>query len=241
MDRVYLAPGLLADGRIVVTGAERRHLADALRVRVGDEFLATDGQGMEYELVAERVDRRELEAVVRAERRVPPPRGHAVTLALAPPKGSRMETAVEKTVECGVGRIVPLRTERSVVRPADGSERTERWRRVARSALAQSGGAWLPPILDSHGWSEALALDGRSYVAHLDPEAAPLSAALADVRVGDPVTVLIGPEGGFSDAEIEESRRAGAIAVSLGDTKLRTETAAIVAVALAVAALRPAD
>jgi len=227
----------------VVTGAERRHVADALRLRPGDEFLATDGIGHEYHLVVEAAGRRELRAAVRRETNVAEEPGRAVTVALAPPKGSRMETAVEKCVECGVGRIVPLRAERSVVRTADGTERSERWRRVARSATAQSGRSWLPEILEVHALAEALSLDGTVFLAHPDEGAVPLRAALAGAGVapGDAVTLLVGPEGGFSPDEVEESRRAGATAVSLGHTRLRTETAAIVAVAETVASLRTPD
>jgi len=234
---VFLPSALLADDRFVVTGAERHHLADALRVRPGDLFLATDGEGHEVLLETVTVNRAELCAVVRERTARPPGPGLRVTLALAPPKGRRMEIAVEKAVECGVGRILPLLTERSVVRSRDESERLERWRRVARSATAQSGRLRLPFVSPPVPLSEALAQPGRRLLAHPGDDAVSVARSLEGLAADEPVLLLVGPEGGFADGEVEEARRAGAIAVSLGRTRLRSETAGIVAVALALAAL----
>jgi 16S rRNA (uracil1498-N3)-methyltransferase len=238
VDRVFLSPESRTGDRFVVEGAERRHLADALRVRPGETFLATDGTGREYLLEAVTVDKRSLVAAVREDRAGAPEPGQHVTLAIAPPKGTRMETAVEKAVECGVGRIVPLRTERSVVKSTEGTERLERWRRVARSALAQSGRCRLPEVTEPATLADVLGGAGLRLLAHLDAEARPLRDVLDGAgpagEAAGSIVLLVGPEGGFSDAEAEEARRSGAIAVSLGGTRLRTETAAIVAVALTV-------
>ena len=232
----------MRDGdRVVVRGEERRHLA-VLRVRPGERFLATDGEGHELLLETERVSRSELAARVVEERVLPAEPGRAVTLAVAPPKGARMDVAVEKATECGVGRIVPLQTERSVVRGRDASERVARWLRIAGSATAQSGRSRVPEVAPFASFAEALdaAGTGRLLLAHFAPHARSVAAALADVRAGDPVMILVGPEGGFTNAEIDLARRRGALAVSLGPNRLRTETAAVVAVALTVAALSSA-
>jgi 16S rRNA (uracil1498-N3)-methyltransferase len=239
MDRVFVPPELISEGRAVLTGAVRRHLADSLRVRKGERFLATDGQGSEYLLETETADRRKLVArVVTHQRRAPGP-GRGLTLAIAPPRGGRMEIAVEKAVECGVGRIVPLKCARSVVKDRRDSSRPERWRRIAQSATAQSGRVHLPEILGARGFSEALAgaAAGKRLIAHPGLEAWSIPAALSGTRAGDPVTLFVGPEGGFTDEEVEEARTSGALFVSLGPTRLRTETAAIAAVALVVAFL----
>lgn len=241
MDRVFLPADLLRDGRFVVDGASRRHLADALRVRPGDLFLATDGEGNEYLLETETVTRRDLIAVVKERTTRPPGAGERITLAIAPPRGRRMETAVEKAVECGVGRIVPLLTEHSVLRAEADSERLERWRRIAQSATAQSGRMRTPPVDEPVTLPEALARPGRSVIAHPTPDARTIASAVASLAPGEGMTLLVGPEGGFSEAEVDQARREGAIAVSLGPTRLRSETAAIVAVALAMAALGDAS
>ena len=114
-----------------------------------------------------------------------------------------------------------------------------RWHRVACSATAQSGRTHLPEITGALPFTEALAkaADGLMLLAHPGLDAYSIPAALGKARVGDPVTLFVGPEGGFTDEEVEEARSAGALEVSLGPTRLRTETAAIAAVALVLAFL----
>lgn len=239
MNRVYLPPASFVERRAVVSGPERHHLVDVLRVRLGERFLATDGRGREYLLEVSSVDRDALMAKTLEEHRHPPGPGRAVALAIAPPKGGRMEVAVEKTVECGVGKIVPIRTERSVVKSRDDSGRVERWRRVACSAVAQSGLAYIPEISAVRAFREVLeeaSSSGTVLLAHPGLTAKSVAGALAGV-LGAPVTLFVGPEGGFTDDELDEATRFGAIPVSLGPTRLRTETAAIVAVALVLASV----
>lgn len=236
MDRVFLPPGAFSDGRALVSGAERHHLADVLRVQQGDRFLATDGAGQEYVLEAETVTRHEIAARVLEEKHRDPGPGRGITLAIAPPKGGRMEIAVEKTAECGIRRIVPLQTSRSVLKGREESARFERWRRVARSATAQAGRFYATEIAPVRTLVEALedAAAGRILLAHPTLTAASVPSAMGDAG-DDPVTIFVGPEGGFTDEELEDARRFGATRVSLGPTRLRTETAAIVAVTLAMA------
>lgn len=240
MDRVFLAPDALNETHATVTGQERRHLSDVLRVHPGDRFLATDGVGNEYLLETERADRQELVARIVDKRTRQPGIGRAVTLAIAPPKGGRMEIAIEKTVECGIGRIIPLETSRSVVKKLDDSSRTDRWRRVARSAVAQAGRFYLTEIAPVMTLSEALedAAGGSILLAHpaLTSRSVP---SVLDGSDADRVTIFVGPEGGFTDEELAEGEKVGAVPVSLGPTRLRTETAAIVAVTLAIASFIP--
>ena len=240
MDRIFLPASLRSGPRFLVEGAERRHLT-ALRVRAGDRFLATDGEGREYLLEATAVSKAQVIAEVREERTRPATAGARVTLAVAPPKGTRMEIAVEKAAECGVGRILPLETTRSVVRGKGETERIARWRRVACSATAQSEGVWAPVIAGFTPFAEALAAaradGGRLLLANPAEGARAVAAALAGTPPSTGVTVLVGPEGGFTEEEVAQARNEGAVDVTLGPHRLRTETAAVVAVALAIAAL----
>jgi 16S rRNA (uracil1498-N3)-methyltransferase len=237
MDRVLLPPASRDGARFVVSGAARRHL-DVLRVRPGDRFLATDGAGREFLLEAERCTRAELVAAIREERVPPPAPGEQTTLAVAPPKGARMEIAIEKAVECGVGRIVPLVAERSIVKGRGDSERAARWRRVAAAATAQSGRCRLVEISEFSALGDVLAAGGsRVLIAHPAADARSVAEALRGAGGNDLVSILVGPEGGFTEQEVERARRSGAVPVSLGPHRLRTETAAVVAVALAVASL----
>ncbi|HET9886098.1 MAG TPA: RsmE family RNA methyltransferase [bacterium] len=240
MDRVYIPKDKVAGGQAVVDGESRDHLVKSLRVRVGDRFLATDGEGRELLLETTGMKPRTLEARVVEERRVAPGIGRAITLALCPPKGSRMETAVEKCAEMGAGKIVPLLCTRSVVKTEEDSARVERWRRIARSAMVQSEQCWsleitaprtMDALLDENGWAQLL-------LAHPAPDAMAIDVALAASNGNSPVTLLVGPEGGFTDEEVNGARKKGARTVTLGATRLRSETAAIVALALALDSLR---
>jgi 16S rRNA (uracil1498-N3)-methyltransferase len=239
MDRVFLPARELAAERVVIRSASHRHLFDVLRVRHGERFAATDGEGGEVLLEAERAGRREIVArVIERNWREPGP-GRAVTLAIAPPKGPRMDTAIEKSVECGVGRVIPLQTERTIVKVRSPSQRLERWQRVAVAAAVQAGRVWIPEVTAPRNLGDVMKETSSAHLLLAHPQAGAVSvrAALAESTPDDSVVILIGPEGGFAPAEVEEGRRLGAVAVSLGPNRLRTETAAIVGVSLVIAAL----
>lgn len=204
--------------------ADRHHLQRVLRLRDGETVTAGDGRGSVVEC---RFAHGELEP---ADEPVFTPRPDPLrTIAFAPVKGERPEWAVQKLTELGVDRIVALRGDRSVVRwdQDRAAGHLERWRRVAREAAMQSRRAWLPTIAaDVHTVSsfvEAAALGGG--VVQADQGGGDLSR---DVH-----TVLIGPEGGWSEAE-----RGVLPVVSLGPHVLRTETAALAA-AVRLCTFRP--
>lgn len=155
-----------------------------------------------------------------------------VSLYQAVPKGGRMDLVVEKSTEVGVTRIVPLVTERGIVEP--GSGKVERWRRVAATAARQSLRVGVPEVLEPTPFAAAVRQAGGSGV--LLHNHAGLST-LEDV-VGPAVSVFVGPEGGWSEEEVGLAAGAGLALAQLGPYRLRSETAGIVAVARARAALQ---
>lgn len=194
--------------------AAGHHLGRVLRLRPGEPVVATDGRGR-WRLCRYVPGGLEPAGAVEHE---PPPQP-AVTVAFAPAKGDRPEWVVQKLTELGVDRIVPLVTERSVVR-WDGGRRSralERLRRVAAEAVGQSRRVWVPEVTDVR------TLDDLDHLA-----AAP-GVALAQPGGGalDPATtvVAVGPEGGWGSGELA----AGRPTIGLGPTVLRADTAAIVA------------
>ena len=201
-----------------LTPEDRHHLARVLRLTPGEVVIASDGHGAST-VCTFTGDGPLLEptsAVTRHPRPVP-----ALTVGFAPAKGDRPEWVVQKLTELGVDRIVPLATDRSVVRwSGDRAEHAlERLRRVAREAAAQSRRTWLPEVAEPLGlgaFAQEVGAGGGQLV-------------LAD-QDGDPPTlerpsVAVGPEGGWSDAE----RAMGLARVTLGDGVLRAETAAVAA------------
>lgn len=215
------------EGEIVTLDAETsKHLVQVLRMAPGDGVVLFDGRG--HEVDGEIVDDHKRRATVRAvgaARFVAP--AHEVHLLVGIPKGQAMDLAVRQATEAGVTHVHPVETERAV--PRGG--KADRWRTIAASAAAQCGRADVPEVLEPVGLAEALeavAHVGDKRVAHPGGEA--LGRAVGDVAV------LLGPEGGLTDAEVDQAVAAGFVAMGLGRWILRTSTAAAVAVAMVVEA-----
>ena len=205
---------------------DARHLSSVLRLKDGEAVGATDGRGGYVACRYSGSGRLTASGPVAVTPRPAP----ALTVGFVPVKGDRPEWAVQKLTELGVDRIVLLSSDRSVVR-WEGSRLEShlgRLRRVARSAVMQSRQLWLPEI------SGVVPL-----AAVLSPAAAPSYLAVADMGGGpvraDVHTILIGPEGGWSDAERDLFARSATPAVSFGPSVLRAETAAVTAGALMTA------
>ena len=225
----------------MVGGDEHHHLARVLRARPGDAITLFDGAGTELRARVVRVGRAETELAADEaanaavdDARVARVAGAPLVLLTAVPRGGRMDFLVQKCSELGVARIIPVITARSVARPEP--DRRARWEKIAREAARQCGRADVPvvdPPIALAGALVAPALPARRLVLSPDPGGQSLRATLPERA---PTAILIGPEGGLSEAEAEAARAAGFVSVSLGPLILRVETAAVVAVALAAEA-----
>ena len=205
---------------------EAQHLLRALRGRPGDVLEVVDAGRRLF--VAEL--RGGGEAVV-LEAVETPAEDAEVFLYQAVPKGGRMDLVVEKATEVGVTGIVPLITERGVVKPRD--RKVERWRRLAGAAARQSLRLRVPEVLEPVHFSEAVWRIGRDGVLlHNAPDLDPLEAV-----VSSRVSLFVGPEGGWSEEELRLAEEAGLARAQLGPYRLRSETAGMVAVARVRAAL----
>jgi 16S rRNA (uracil1498-N3)-methyltransferase len=207
-----------------------QHVSKALRLKAGDGLVVFDGRGGEYEASIQRVDRGAVDVKLGAFRDVDREPPLDVGLVQGLPEADKMDWIIQKAVELGVGWIQPVVCERSVVRLS--GERAERralhWQRVAVAACEQSGRNRIPdvrPILDFRAW---LALAGESPRWLLSPGA----PALAARGVPPPgLELVVGPEGGLSERELDLAGTRGCIPVGLGPRVLRTETAALAALA----------
>jgi len=228
--RLFVPPERLGGGRVIIAGDDHRHLARVLRAQPGTSVTLFDGVGGEIDARVLRVARDETELELGARREPPAAAVAPLTLLTAVPRGGRMDLLVQKTCELGVARIVPVTTERSVVRPEPG--RSARWEKIAREAARQCGRADVPVVAAATALAAALAapeLPSRRLVLWEQQRGRPLRAALG---TPEPTAVLVGPEGGFAPTEIAAAEAAGFVPVALGPRILRVETAAIVAVAL---------
>ncbi len=209
-----------------VPAGEAHYVLKVLRARTGDILEVVDA------------DRRLFAAELRGggeatilEALEAPDESVEVSLYQAVPKGGRMDLVIEKATEVGVTRIVPLVTQRGTVEPRGG--KVERWRRVAEAAARQSLRMGVPEVLGPVPFAEAAKQVGETGVLlHNAPDLDPL-----EDLVGSPASLFVGPEGGWSELEIRLATEAGLALAQLGPYRLRSETAGVVAVARARAAL----
>lgn len=233
MPRFFVRQNQIEHQEITVLGEDAHHIARSLRMAVGEELTVCDMQGNEYRGPIVRFD--EDRAVVmrieacRASVNEPPCR---IRLFQALPKGDKMDTVIQKAVECGVSEIIPFESERCVVKAkADGEERkTERRRRIATEAAKQCGRSVIPDVCQTVSFSQMIAMAKECDLGLFCYEGdgtRPLGALLKEASEGgfSSVAVVIGSEGGFSLREVEEAKQAGLWMTGLGKRILRTETA----------------
>ncbi len=231
LHRLFVPPGQLGATDVSLTAAQSHYLRSVLRLDRGARVEVFDGKGGRY--AAELVDDGTLrlgEKIAAAGRRVD------VVLAQALAKGEKLDLVVQKATELGATRIVPLASERSVVRleAARGVARAERWRRIAQEAARQCGRADVPAVDDPRGWDavyELLRADPDRRGLLLDPEERELRLSAA-ARGAPKLLVAVGPEGGWTLAERDRARAEGLLPVGLGPLVLRTETAGLAALSV---------
>ncbi|HVT37109.1 MAG TPA: 16S rRNA (uracil(1498)-N(3))-methyltransferase [Nevskiaceae bacterium] len=230
MTRIYI-PAELKPGTITeLPEGAARHLVAVLRMQAGEEFVAFNGHGGEYELRLEHAGKRGASArVLTYSERERESKLH-ITLAQCVSKGERMDYTLQKAVELGVSAIVPLLSSRSVVR-MDGErweKKLEHWRGVIVSACEQSGRTRIPPLAgvsEIEKWLPTAPKDALRLTLAPGPH-----GALHEIehRADQQVVLLVGPEGGLSANEIADAEESGFQCVRLGPRVLRTETAALV-------------
>ena len=234
-DTLFYADAIPAVGQVaVVDGGEGFHAATVRRIRPGERLVLSDGAGALARCEVREAGKRGLSAQV-VERWTAPRPMPPVTVVQAIPKSERSELAIELATEAGADDFLPWQAARCVARwDGDRAEKgLRRWRAVARSAARQSRRAYIPEVggpvsTDALAGliGERLAGGGVVLVLH---ESAQRPLAELPVAQAPSIMLVVGPEGGVSDAEIADLTAAGAVAVRLGPTVLRTSTAAAVA------------
>jgi 16S rRNA (uracil1498-N3)-methyltransferase len=243
---------------IAVPKSVGEHL-HALRLKLGEHIILVDapGHGLELELIAP-FDKKSRVLTAKIVDEVSYERKTDLTLVQGISAADRMDQTIRQVTELGISRIVPLESERSTVRLDDRSKKTklERWKRVAQGAAEQSGQLFVPDVLQPSTLEQVLAAKDSYDLMLLfweEPGGCSITEAFArhkalvgngskpfrhhgtETPLAPPApktTIFIGPEGGFSPAEAALITQAGALTVTMGDTILRTETAAVVASAL---------
>ncbi|MCA9110634.1 MAG: 16S rRNA (uracil(1498)-N(3))-methyltransferase [Planctomycetaceae bacterium] len=228
MHRFYVPQDLNTDV-LEVSGDEAAHMLRVLRLTVGDRVSLFDGDGQE--VIAEITGTRKHTARLRVRESSPRVSAErpAITLVTAVPKSDRFRWLVEKVTELGVQRLIPVRTERSVVHPRDG--KLEKMQAASIAACKQCQRNDLLQIQDLLDWTEMLRQTARlpKLIAH--PGGSPMGKLLPSINREPHVVLIVGPEGGLTEGEVELARAAGGNVVQLGQLILRIETAALSMVA----------
>jgi len=223
-------------GNVVLEGEEAHHAATVRRVRIGEEMSLTNGAGLMCHGKVVAIDNKPPSVTVSVNSCERQPRPARIHLAAALPKGDRQRTMLDMATQVGMDCFTPLSCERSVSK--EGGNASERWRKIMLEAMKQSRRAWLPeirPSMDLPGLIEALPENTLLLLASGDGQ--PAAELVVPAMVGE-VLLLVGPEGGFTAAEREQIARAGAVTVSLVNSVLRTETAAVLATGLVASRIR---
>lgn len=233
MPRFYCTQPLAEGSSVDLPDTVAHHL-HVLRMQPGDALSLFDGRGGQYAATLADIGKRRASATVGAHDPIEVELPYALSLAQGLPEGSKMDWIIEKAVELGVARIEPLAARRSVVRLS--GERAEKrhlhWEGVIVAASEQCGRnrlAELAPVLDFGRW---IASPSPAPRILLSPRATTSLAGWARSQGPQAVTLMVGPEGGFTGEEEDAAIAAGAIALSVGPRVLRTETAALAAVAM---------
>jgi 16S rRNA (uracil1498-N3)-methyltransferase len=236
MHRFYLPPEHCAGATLLLDGREAHHALHVLRLKQGETVAVLDGNGNEYRCTIKDAARNAVTLSVSLKNSVPAP-PCSVTLCVSVPKGKIIESIIQKAVELGARRIVPILSERVVTQldEGDAESKRDKWQNVAIEAIKQCGAAWLPKVEAPLTIEQFRARQERfdlSLVGSLQQERRLPREVLREFetkhgRLPKSVGIWVGPEGDFTPDEVMTIQKSGAQPISLGRLVLRVETAAI--------------
>jgi 16S rRNA (uracil1498-N3)-methyltransferase len=228
--RFFISSEQVNDRTITISGEDVSHIVKVLRMKTGDELLLCDGKGNEYSVKIALVNKYEITTDVKArsKREIRHP---LITLGQGLPKSDKMDWIVQKATELGVATIVPLMTERTIVKIKDEEKRVSRWQKICREAAMQSNRPDVPKVGAVIAFKDFLQTQNSELPALLLLPWEEGTVPIKEILRANPgiknIIVLIGPEGGFSAHEAEMAKEKNFQLVSLGQNILRTETAAV--------------
>lgn len=248
MHRFYLSRKTIETQGLVLSDSEAHHCYNVLRLKEGDRIIVIDGEGHEYLCKIKQASSKQI-SLLEIQKQNIAPLPFRITLAQAIPKGKTFDTIIQKATELAVHRIIPVSSERTVVKldPEESDsnradKKRERWQEIVIEAAKQSGNSWLPSV-ETVQTVRQVANEVRHFdlavVGSLQPKARFLKFHLDDFvnekkKLPSSVLVCIGPEGDYTPAELSLLQGAGCQPITLGQIVLRSETAAIYALATLV-------
>ncbi|MGD9379784.1 MAG: RsmE family RNA methyltransferase [candidate division WOR-3 bacterium] len=221
----YIPSSSFGHDQVIIEGPYLRHIKSVLRKKAGGKITLTDGQGNQYQAELYDMLRDKMTAKIIHQKKMPRRHGLEIALGFVPVKGLRNDLVIEKGTELGVTGFFVFSSEYAVVKNI-GDQKIGRWKKIAQSAMCQSRQYYLPEVTCVPSLHEMLSI-GQGFDLTL------VADACGTDEIPDgmlKILLLIGPEGGFSESERELLEKQGASFMSLGPTRLRSETAAIVGV-----------
>lgn len=238
MHRFFAGRDAFADGKVYIDGGDVVHITKVLRLKAGDSVVVCDGAGNDYLCAVEAIDKNLVTLHISEQIPNDAESRTSITLYQGIPKSDKMDFIIQKCVELGVRKIVPVETARIVAKVKDGDKKQIRWQRIAAEAAKQCGRGVIPEIGDVLTFAQAVAVEHELKLMPYECEKdGLLSNALKSVTTGADIGIYIGPEGGFDKAEADMAVDAGVKTVTLGKRILRCETAGLATVAAVMYAL----
>ena len=229
MPRFFVDKKKIIGNTVVITDEDALHISRSLRMRVGESLTLSDGEGCDYECEITAFTKDSVELAVVSSKESDCEMPVEITLFQGVPKGDKMDLIVQKAVECGASRIVPVEMKNCIVKLGDSADKkVARWQRIADEAAKQSQRGRLVRVEMPIRYDEALDLarkDDISFICYEAEDEKSLSKVLS--KDAKTLSFVIGPEGGFDPAEVKKANECGIPAVSLGKRILRTETASM--------------
>ena len=232
MPKFFVRQDQISEGQITLRGDDAFHISRSLRMAKGEHITVCDMQGEEYECELESFLPDSVGAKILSSRKADNEPPKKIYLYQALPKGDKLDTVIQKAVECGVYEICPFESERCVVKSKGDSEarKTERRNRIALEAAKQCGRGYVPTVRETVAFREAIGEACRAdmclFCYEGESERSLKQVLTEGEKNAETVSIVIGSEGGFSIAEASMATELGASSVSLGKRILRTETAA---------------
>lgn len=233
MYHFFVEPEQIFQEYTEILGGDVNHIKNVLRMNIGEKISVSDGLGMEYLCEITSLDAQVIRAKILEKREVAVELSSSLILYQGLPKGDKMELIIQKAVELGVSRIVPVSFKRCVVKldAKKAEAKRKRWQAIAESAAKQSGRQVIPVVDRVMTQKEALE-DAKSLDVSLIPyecarDMTETKQILDGIQRGQSVGIFIGPEGGFELSEVEVAMEKGVRPITLGKRILRTETAAL--------------
>ena len=234
----YIEPAALQTKPVTLAGSEARHIKNVLRLKPGSGICLADGEGFEYRAIIQRVltDRVELEITHKQQGKRESPK--CISVAQAMLKEKKMDRLLRHLCELGISQWIPFKCERSIPTPGANrlASRRERWQKIVQESMKQCQRSKLPQIAETKTFKDVLKIGQNRdlTIVFYENEKISLDSLVTTglQATAQNILLILGPEGGFAEGEIEMARAAGCRVVGLGPRILRAETATIAACAL---------